>query len=190
MARWQRLGLIIVYACVFLLLLVTLIGRFSHPQSDAATGATEASWNSQAIGGTFAGVRVREIDPSHAAVILFYDLDNNSGFDYRLDAGPNVAIMSRLDTGGSLSSYTQVNLDSSAFIPAGNRTRIGLNMTRAFNWPLRKDGAGEVQFRQLVSSQVSGLRGFVLFDQAHRYQIELPVSSVTAKTSAPSPDQD
>src|ERR1700721_463064 len=117
MARWQKLGLTIVSVFFFLLFLVSLIVRFSPSTSDAATEARETSWNSQAIGSTFAGVRVREIDPSHAAVILFYDLDNNSGSDYRLEAGPNVVIMSRLDTGDSLSSYTQINLDSSAFIP-------------------------------------------------------------------------
>jgi hypothetical protein len=170
--------------------MLTLIGRFSRSRSDATTAAAAGSWNSQAIGSTFAGARVREIDPTHAAVIFFYDLDNRTNSDYRLDAGAGVVIMSRLDPGGSLSSDAQINLDSSEFIPAGDRTRIGVRAIRAFNWPLRNDVIAADQFRQLISSQVIGLEGFVLFDQEHRYQIELPIGSVTAQTSARFPGQD
>jgi len=117
---------------------------------------------------------VREIDPTHADVLLFYDLENKTDADYQLSSGPNVVIMSRLAADGSLSSDRPVNLESSAFVPARNRTRITLELTRAFNWPAQKDASADQGFRQLVAGQTSGLTGFVLFDQTARYRIDLP----------------
>jgi hypothetical protein len=130
-------------------------------------------------------VRVKEIDPTHAAVLLFYDLDNKTDTDYRLANGPDVVIMSRLESDGSLVSDQQVTLDSAAFVPARNRTRVAVEMSRPFDWPRQNDAVAESQFRQLVAAQISGVEGFVVFDRAARYQIELPaVSPQLQKSSA------
>jgi len=145
-------------------------------RSAAPTGHAEA-WNSSAIQSTLAGIRVKEIDPAHAAVVFFYDLDNRTDTDYRLSSGPNVVIMSRLQPSGSLSSDQQINLDANAFVPAKNRTRIGVEMSRAFAWPSARDASAERQIRQLVADQVAGLEGFVLFDQTTRYEIDLATAS-------------
>jgi hypothetical protein len=152
-----------------------------------STSAAPNSWNSGAIHGTLAAVRVRELDPAHAAVIFFYDLENRTDSDYRLSSGPNVVIMSRLQSGGILSSDQQITLDAAAFVPAKNRTRIALEITHGFEWPAQRDAAAEKQLRQFVVDQVSGLEGFVLFDQGTRYQIELATSTPELQTeSAPS----
>jgi len=135
------------------------------------------AWNSGAIETTLAGVRVRELDNTHAAVVFSYDLDNRTDTDYRLSSGPNVVIMSRLQPNGSLTSVQQVNLDSAAFVPARNRTRISLEMAHPFDWPSQRDAAAERQVRQFVADEVSGVQGFVLFDQSTRYQIELATAS-------------
>jgi hypothetical protein len=134
-------------------------------------------WNSVAVESTLAGVRVRELDATHAAVVFSYDLDNRTDTDYRLSSGANVVIMSRLQPNGSLSSDQQVSLDSPAFVPARNRTRIALEMRQPFDWPAQRDAAAERQVRQLVADEVAGLQGFVLFDQSTRYQIELATVS-------------
>ena len=152
-----------------------------------STDAAPNSWNSGAIHGTLAAVRVRELDPTHATVIFFYDLENRTDTDYRLSSGPNVVIMNRLQSSGILSSDEQISLDAAAFVPAKNRTRIALETTHAFEWPAQRDAAAEKQLRQFVVDQVSGLEGFVLFDQATRYQIELATSTPELQTeSAPS----
>jgi hypothetical protein len=168
----KRLGLIGLAVCG--LALILLLVRFMGAKffADRASG-----WNSRAIEGTLAGVRVREVDPGHAAVVFLYDLDNRTDRDFRLSIGPNVVIMSRLQLNASLSADQQVSLDSSAFIPAKNRTRISLEVNHPFDWPAQKDAAAERQLRQFVADQVSGLQGFVLFDQATRYQIELATTS-------------
>ena len=131
-------------------------------------------WNSHAVEGTFTGVRVREIDPSKSEVEFLYDLDNKTDTDYQLAKGSTVVIMSRLKSSGSLSSEGQVALGSSAFVPARNRTRIELGVTRAFDWPARMDIDSQLRIRQLVAAELADLDGFVLFDQGARYQIELP----------------
>jgi hypothetical protein len=149
-----------------------------------STDGAPSSWNSGAIHGTLAAVRVRELDPTHAAVIFFYDLENRTDSDYRLSSGPNVVIMSRLQSSGILSSDQPISLDAAAFVPAKNRTRIALEITHAFEWPTQRDAAAERQLRQFVADEVSGLSGFVLFDQGTRYQIELATSTPELQTES------
>jgi len=173
MAPWKKLGWVGLAVCA-LALLIFIVARFSRlrPSSPPAD-----AWNSGAIQSTLAGVRVREVDSTHAAVVFFYDLDNRTNIDYRLSSGPDVVIMNRLQPTGSLSSDEPINLDSAAFVPARNRTRVALEISHAFNWPVQKDAAAERQVRQFVADQVAGVEGFVLFDQATRYQIELAALS-------------
>jgi hypothetical protein len=131
-------------------------------------------WNAAAIKGSFAGVQVREIDAKNAAIVFFYDLENGTDLDYRLDNGPNLVILGRLKSDGSLSPEKQIRLNHAAFVPTKNRTRIGLEIVEPFGWPERTDAAAENKFRELVTQEVANLEGFVVFDQGTRYQIELP----------------
>lgn len=133
-----------------------------------------APWNPGAMQTSYAGVRVEQIDASNAAIVFLYDVDNRSGSDYQLTKGPGVVIMSRLRSSGALSSEKPVSLDASAFVPMRNRTRIALEVAEPFNWPTRMDTTSENRFRQLVAQEVADLEGFVIFDQSHRYQINLP----------------
>jgi hypothetical protein len=179
MAQWKKLGWACLAVCALaLILILARLGRSGHFSSPANP------WNSRAIQSTLTGVRVRELDSTHAAVVFFYDLDNRTDSDYRLSSGPNVVIMSRLQPSGSLSGDEPINLDSAAFVPAKNRTRIALEISRAFDWPAQRDGAAERQVRQFVADQVAGVEGFVLFDQAARYQIELAATSPEPQQTA------
>jgi hypothetical protein len=181
MALWKKIGWIAIVSSGFLLLLILASVKSSRPLSSAAPANP---WNSGAIESTLSGVRVREIDPTHAAVLLFYDLDNKTDSDYRLANGPDVVVMSRLEPGGSLVSDRQVALDSAAFVPARNRTRVAMEMSRSFNWPRQNDPVAESQFRQLVAAQVAGVKGFVVFDRAARYEIELPAAAPQLEQTA------
>jgi len=164
---WIALGAVAIVA----LAIVVRLAR------SAAPAGPSNSWNASAIQGTLAGIRVKEIESSHAAVVFFYDLDNRTDSDYKLASGPSIVIMSRLQPSGSLSSDQQINLETGAFVPAKNRTRIALETSRAFAWPPARDAAAERQIRQLVADEVAGLEGFVLFDQATRYEIDLAAAS-------------
>ena len=125
MAQWKKLVLIAISTCALLILLVVI---FSRPQRVASSQAQVNPWNSLAIESTLVGVRVREVDPTHAAVVFLYDLSNQTDTDYQLASGPNLLIMSRLEPGGSLSSDRQASLTSVGFVPAKNRTRIALEI--------------------------------------------------------------
>jgi hypothetical protein len=172
MRNWKKIGWI--GLVVFGLALALIFAAFLRAGRSTARAS---SWNSHAIEGTLSGVRVREVDASHAAVVFSFDLDNRTGTDYRLASGSNVVIMSRLQPNGSLTAAPQASFDSAAFVPANNRTRISIEISHPFDWPTQRDTSADRQLRQFVADQVAGLQAFVLFDQANRYQIELATTS-------------
>jgi hypothetical protein len=181
---WKKIAVSGLAACAFLLLLTFLVARFAP---HTASAKRTLPWNSQAIEGTPAGIRVQEIDPTHAAVIFFYDLANKTDNDYHLAKGPNIVVMSRLKPGGTLSADEPITLDSAAFVPARNRTRIALKVSHLFNWPGQSGAYAERQFNQLVTGDTNGVAGFVLFDQTNRYEIDFPAAwpEIHASSSAP-----
>jgi hypothetical protein len=181
---WKKAGVAILIACAFLLLLMVVAER---PARNSSAPQQTPPWNSQAIEGTPAGVRVQEIDPTHAAVIFLYDLDNKTDTDYRLAKGPSIVVMSRLKPGGALSADEQIALDSAAFVPARNRTRIALKVSHPFNWPAQKGAYAEQALDQLVNGDVAGVAGFVLFDQANRYEIDFPAAWPEIRASSSTP---
>lgn len=138
-----------------------------------ASKAPAGTWNADAIGGAFAGIRVQEADASDASVLFLFDLDNKSGADYNLTGDASLIVMGRLKSTGSLSPEHQYRLASTVFLPAGNRTRMTLQTTLPFHWPSQMDAAAEAEFRQTVNHSIADLAGFVLFDPATHYQIEL-----------------
>jgi hypothetical protein len=167
----------ILVACL-LVLVVFVLPRTPAPEPVAQHSAAPV-WNTSAIQSTFAGVQVKEVDPTHANLIFSYDLDNNTDTDYQVTKGPTTVVMTRLATSGSVSSDEAVALGNSVFLPARNRTRVTLEMTKNFNWPGQMYGTqvgpvNQEKFRALVAQEVGNLSGFVLFDQAAHFQIELP----------------
>ncbi|MGB0035045.1 MAG: hypothetical protein WBP79_06185 [Candidatus Acidiferrales bacterium] len=171
MTGWQKtlalgLSMIAVSAVLFF-----VFGKL--PRRNASANVPKP-WNTDAIKCTFVGIQVREIDATNAAVVFFYDLQNNTDFDYHVGNEPNIYFMSRLKSDGSLSSDKQIKLDHAAFVPARNRTRIGLEISRPFAWPGQAGNASEEKLRELVNHEVANLDGFTMFDNASRFQIELP----------------
>jgi len=183
---WKKIGVVGLALCALLLVLLVVAGRLRQNGSPSPVKQI-APWNSQAIEGTLTGIRVQEIDSAHAAVIFLYDLDNKTDTDYRLEKGSNVVVMSRLKSGGTLSADEPITLDSAAFVPARNRTRIALEISHLFNWPGQSGAYAEHAFNQLVAGDVAGVAGFVLFDQASRYEIDFPAAwpEIHAASSTP-----
>ena len=171
MVDGKKAGIAFLLLVVLVLALMLMKRRTPAPPSSATRATT---WNAGAIQGKYSGVKVREVDAENADLVFSFDLDNHTDDDYQLAKGPNVVIMSRLKSDGSFSSEQQVNLNTSVFVPARNRTRIALEVVRPFEWPAQQDAAADAKFRQLVAGQVADLDGFVLFDKNTRYQINLP----------------
>jgi hypothetical protein len=174
--------LLIVAMFVAALAIVILFGlpRFPRQERVAQRPQPQPSpWNSGAIQSTFAGAQVQEADATHATLEFFYDLDNNTDTDHRFAKGAGAVVMTRLKSNGSLSSEEPIELNNSVFLPARNRTRIAVQVTRPFNWPAGLPAAqigpvNQLKFRQLVADEVANLSGFVLFDTSSHFQIELP----------------
>lgn len=151
-------------------------GYFSRAPKVVQSATRQQPWNSEAIRSSFTGVQVRELDADHAAVDFLYDLENRTNADFQLAPGPNAIIMKRLKVDGSLSSDADARLTSTTFIPTNNRTRVTLEVIESFYWPAKQDAAADQSLRELVLRVASGLEGFIIFDQASRYEILLPIN--------------
>ena len=132
------------------------------------------SWNSTPIKASFVSAQLREIDRGNSSVLLYYNLENNSDFDYRLSDGAGVVIMRRMAQDQSLSSEVPVHLSYSTFIPARQRARIALEVPHAFDWPADNDPARQEKLREFVNQRLAGVDEFVLFDESNRFQIDFP----------------
>jgi hypothetical protein len=174
----KKLLIFAIFAGVLAYLVLFVLPRV--PRQEAVARKPQPSpWNSGTVQGTFSGVQVREVDPAHATLEFFFDLDNNTDTDYRLTKGASTVVMTRLKSDGTLRSDEAIELDGSVFLPARNRTRIAVQIARPFNWPAGLPDSqigpiNQVKFRQLVSDEVANLSGFVVFDQVTHFQIELP----------------
>lgn len=149
------------------------------PRQESQTAAPAPAWNPGALRAEPSGIQVRETDPNHATIVFSYDLDNQTDADYQMAKGPTTVIMTRLKSDGTLEPNDNLHLDSSIFVPAHNRTRISFSATQPFRWPagMALEHMGPInqdKYRALVAQQVGGASGFVLFDQAAHYQVELP----------------
>jgi hypothetical protein len=150
-----------------------------NPPKQESAPTQPRAWNTNAIRGTFAGVQVKEIDPTHAELVFSYDLENVTDSEYRLSAGPGVALMEQLKSDGSLRSQDSIRINNPVILPAKSHGRVNLQVARPFNWP-SQIAAGQVgpftqeKFRSFVGKEVSNVQEFVLFDETSRYKIELP----------------
>jgi|SRR5580692_9529175 hypothetical protein len=175
----KNLLIVAMFVAVLAIVIVFGLPRFPRQERAVQQRPQPSPWNSGAIQSTFAGAQVQEVDATHAMLEFFFDLDNNTDADYRFAKGAGTVVMTRLKSDGSLSSEEPIELNNSVFLPARNRTRIALQVTRPFNWPTGLPAGqigpvNQVKFRQLVADEVAKLSGFVMFDTATHFQIELP----------------
>jgi hypothetical protein len=133
-----------------------------------------ALWNSTAITATYVGAQLRELAPDQAALFLAYDLTNNTTTDYKLADGPAVAIMSRLQPDGSLSSQEDMRLSYPALLPAGQRARVAIEILHPFVWPGENDPQMQQKLKTFVNQRVASVQELVLFDRPDRIQVNFP----------------
>lgn len=171
MSRNEKLALSGLSGAALLLLLVFIFARSKPnlPPSD-----TPKAWRQEGIEATYVGAQLKEVDKTHSSLILSYDLKNNSDGDYRLTDGPDVLIMSRLKSNGSLSQEEPVHLSYPVFLPAGQRARLAIEIARAFAWPAEGDREYDNKLRDFVKERLKNVGEFVVFDGPHHNQLELP----------------
>lgn len=171
MSRKQLLIIASSTGAVLLLAILTLARpAFQKPPKEA-----RSVWNGEGIKASYIAAQLRQVDKGHCSLILSYDLSNQTDLDYRLTEGPGVVIMSRLKTDGSLSQEESIHLSYPVFLPARQRARLAIEISRAFPWP-REDSHYEEKLKEFVKQRLSDVKGFVLFDAASHTQIDLPAA--------------
>lgn len=131
-------------------------------------------WNQGTIRVSYVGSQLREIDKSNSALMISYDLENDTDSDYRLVNGPGVVILSRLKSDGSFSQEQPVRLSYPVFLPARQHARLAIEITQPFVWPAEKDPAFLDKMKDFVKQRLENVGNFVLFDEANRLELELP----------------
>lgn len=175
MSRKQLLIIAISAGAIVFLAILTLGGSlFNNPPKEAHAAAAPG-WNREGIKATYVAAQLREVDKAHSSLILSYDLKNLTDMDYRLTEGAGVVIMSRLKGDGSLSQEESIHLSYPVFLPARQRARLAIEISRAFAWP-REDSHYEEKLKEFVKQRLSDVKGFVLFDEASHSQIDLPAA--------------
>jgi len=143
------------------------------------------AWNRGAIGATYVGSQLREIDKAHSSLIISYDLANDTDTDYRLADGPGVLILCRLRADKSLSQEQPVRLSYPVFLPAKQHARIAVEINEPFAWPTEKDPAYGDKVRDFIKRRLENIGEFVVFDEANRRQLELPGAWEALQDSSP-----
>ena len=133
-----------------------------------------AAWSQKPISAGYIGSQLKEIDKTHSALIISYDLENNTDSDYRLTDGPGVVILSRLKSDGSYSQEQTIRLGYPVFLPARQHARLAIQITQSFNWPAEEDSAYLEKMRDFVKQRLENVGEFVLFDETNHWQLELP----------------
>ena len=157
---------------VVLLLAILTLGKpiFNKRAKDVRNG-----WNREGIKAAYVATQLREVDNAHSSLILSYDVRNLTDVDYRLAEGAGLVVMSQLKGDGSLSQEESIHLSYPVFLPAKQRARLAIEISRAFPWP-REDSRYEDKLKEFVKQRLGGVRGFVLFDEASHSQIDLPAA--------------
>lgn len=138
-------------------------------------------WNKNALKATFATMEF-DTQPQEASykVHFLYDVQNNTVHSYDLQSA-NFTILALLAEGSVLSKdfgHHQAGtptLEGPAFIPAQGKARIDLLVS--YEYPSEWTAIEKNDAKKVIKSlniRLSELKGFVAFDQASHYQIDLP----------------
>ena len=155
---------------VLVIFFLTRPAALKSPPGDTSN----KSWNREAIRATYVASQLRETDKTHSTLTLSYDLENNTDSDFRLDAGPGIVVLSRLEADGSLSQQEPVRLSYPVFLPARQHARLAIEITQAFAWPSEDNPAYIDKLREFVKQRLANVQEFVLFDQSSRTEVKLP----------------
>jgi len=151
----------------------------------------QAEWNTKAIVAKFDHTDA-EGESNPKTLVFYYILENTTDSDYRLPSKDQLEILPRLGQKGSLTSGSGVvSVDEDAsFIPARHHRMFPIH----FKYPLVAGFAQHQDYKDLgyvpvdpeaesismrrrrsqefVTSELTNLKGFAIFDQVNRYEID------------------
>jgi hypothetical protein len=172
--EWKKLVVIGGTAGAAFGLFFGLVFFFSGAGWHLARAQAPKPWDANALKANYVGAQLRLVDPNNAALLLSYNVQNETDVDFRLTDSSGLVIMSRLRADGSLSSEEKIKLSYPTFLPAHQRARLALEVLHPFDWPADSDPARQEKIKEFVNQRLAGVQEFVLFDQSNRFQIEFP----------------
>jgi hypothetical protein len=138
-------------------------------------------WNSSALKASFYTVEIQTQPQSESYLAEFlYDVHNNTDTNYQVQAN-ELTVMAVLTEGNVLSKdfghYQTADaiLEGPPFIPAQGKARITIRIS--YQYPSEFAEADKNDIKKVGHSldyRLKELSGFVLFDQANHYRIDLP----------------
>jgi hypothetical protein len=131
-------------------------------------------WDTKAITASFGSI---DTEGEKNILVFYYTLENSADSDYRSPDGAGVSIAGRLKREQSLSiARGAISLDYPVFVPAHQRVLFALHLSGyPCTEPLPPPGAERrADLSAYVAKEMPNLDGFVLFDEANRYQINFP----------------
>jgi hypothetical protein len=136
-------------------------------------------WNEKALVSTDAPGFDSYGEKDNQAISLAYIVKNTTNSDYSIDAGHQIKIVVVLRD-GALSlpmDEDHVVVRTPLFIPANHLGTIVLHLKKLIALQQNQSESNEAyheRLRLLMNEHLSGIRGFVIFDESKRYQIDLP----------------
>ena len=172
MASWKRLlvfgaGAGTGFAVTLAVIVGALLWRESRPKPPKP-------WDTKAITASFGSIGT---EGEKNTLVFHYKLENSTDFDYRSFDGAGVLMAARLEREQSLKlSGGAISVDYPVFVPAHQRVLLALHLPDySYTEPLPPPGAERrAKLAAYVAKEVPNLDGFVLFDEANRYQINFP----------------
>jgi hypothetical protein len=139
-------------------------------------------WNSTAIKAEFDRL---DIEGEKSTFAFYYVLENTTNFDYRLSNGDTFQLRGMLanEKGLAESSATDSTLELPTFLPPKLRARVIIHLPIPYTGQKqsptdKSDVAGLRSYRKaladFVNKNMGNLDGFTIFDEANRYEIQLP----------------
>jgi len=170
MALWQRVFLRAAgFGAGFAALIAVVVGAWVLISS---LPDTPRSWEKGAVQATFADIF---IDTGDRPVATFkYTVENTTANDYFLPSDPKAAFVV-LPNGKGLSKEEQLEWDSGAYIPAGQRVSVSFRVTYDYNdsYPFDERDDAE-KLSAFIGRRLKELEGFSVLDRERRYQIDFP----------------
>lgn len=140
------------------------------------------SWDKTAITAEYDGL---DTEGSDHDLTFEYTLINNTDRDYRLDQrGPGVHFGGRLRQENSVELHSSEDefsrFDYPVYVPEHGRVRLLVHVKFPYPTDYPSDGSRDEQHdwqtkvAKFVVKQMGNLSGFVIMDDANRYEIDLP----------------
>lgn len=159
------------------------------------------AWNTQALKASLDSI---DTEGERDNLVFEYMVENTTSSDYRVSSAGELSVAARLTAQKGLTMDREqkgLRLDYPIFIPAGQRVRLTVHLMEysyssenVIDKAIRGTAEGpwekyrvppaagadtttqkhREEVKAYVAEELKNLDGFVIFDESHRYEIELP----------------